>query len=723
MKHGSTAAIASAILGALACATSAAQDSKVQNATDATELNEIVVTATKRATKLQDTPIAIGIVTGEDVRAKHITGLADVAKYALSFQVGDNSVVPSAVILTIRGLQSNTLIPSGDPSAAPHIDGIYTSRGSPRAGIFDVERIEVLRGAQGTLFGRNSTSGAINVVTAKPEFENKGYVSAGVGTKGFREILGAISIPAGDEFAVRLAAFKREHDGYQKNLNPGQPDMADDDSLGGRLSARWEPGENLTLNASIDYVKVKGAGANYQVLQPAGLVQAAQNANTNTPHKLDYKGGGERLEVVYSFANVDLVGLFGHRHAEDFSQADIDGAPVTFNRAQFRNDQRSYFAEMRAQTSGARDFSWTVGANYYDDKLFTDRPFTVDIPGPPELEIRAIYPGNTVKSYAFFANTDVKVGEAWTLNGGVRYTNDNKNFPGARVETTLVLPIGRQTPAVRSVVNNPKFSKVTWTAGVNYKTSTNMLAYAKVATGYKAGGSEQGITYQPETVTGYEAGLKTSLFDRMLTLNLAAFYNDYKDLQVAKTVNALTLVENAATATTQGIEIEAALATANGFKINAGVSFLKAKYGSYLDATDPRNPLTPAQRATGLRGPDLSGNYLPAAPTVDFIASVEKEFVLGERTLTPRIDLHNSSRYWGTEFNNFGAYGVLGQKPYTRLDASLAFASGKGWSARLWGQNLTDEDIQTFSAIGGNGNLIGSYSDPRTYGISVSFDF
>jgi iron complex outermembrane receptor protein len=317
----------------------------------------------------------------------------------------------------------------------------------------------------------------------------------------------------------------------------------------------------------------------------------------------------------------------------------------------------------------------------------------------------------------------VNVGTAWTLNGGVRYTNDDKNFPGARVETTPVTPTGRLTTAVRSVANNPSFSKVTWTVGANYKPSTNILAYGKVATGYKAGGSEQGITYQPETVTGFEAGLKTSLFERMLTLNLAAFYNDYKDLQVAKTVNALTLVENAATAKTQGIELEAALATTNGFKINAGVSLLKAEYGSYLDATDPRNALTAAQRAAGLRGPDLSGNDLPAAPQLDFIASIEKEFVLGDNTLTPRVDFHHSSRYWGTEFNNFGAYGVLGQKPYTRIDASLAFASGNGWSARVWGQNLSDEDIQTFSAIGGNGNLIGSYSDPRTYGVSVSFDF
>lgn len=695
-----------------------------QESDSARPLEEIVVTATKRSTLLQETPIAIGILSGKDVRDQHIAGLGDVAKHAISFQVGDNSVVPSAVIITIRGLQSNTLIPSGDPGAAPHIDGIYTSRGSPRAGIFDVERIEILRGPQGTLFGRNSTSGAVNIITAKPEFEKTGYVSAGFGTDNFSELLGAISVPVAESFALRVAGFTRKHDGYQKNLNPGQPDMADDDSYGGRVSARWEPNENLAINASIDYVEISGAGANYQLLDANGLIQNdAHTANTSTPHMLRFKGGGERIEIVYSLDDVDLIGLFGHRYVEDFSQADIDGTPNSRNRAVFWNDQRSYFGEFRAQSSGDSDFSWTLGTNYYDDNLYTERPFTVDL-GVPELEIRATYPGNTVKSYAVFGNGDFAVSQKLALTGGVRYTNDKKDFPDSTVVVTLILPDGTRVPqSTRSVANTPSFSKTTWTAGVNYLLSDEKLAYGKVSTGYKAGGSEQGITYLPENVTGYEAGLKTTLLNGQLTLNFAAFYNDYEDLQVAKTVNALTQVENAATATTKGLEVEAAYASANGFLINAGISFLNGEYGSYLDATDPRNPLTDEDRENGLVGPDLSGNDLPDAPQIDAILSIEKDIQIGAGILTPRIDLHHRSRYWGTEFNDFGDYGVLGQKAYTRIDAGLAYAFGQGWSIRAWGNNLTDEEIQTFAVIGGNGSMIASYDNPRNYGLNVSYDF
>lgn len=693
------------------------------NAQSKNDESVIVVTATKRTTNLQDTPIAIGIVTGEEIREKHIAGLGDIAKYALSFQVGDNSVVPSAVVLTIRGLQSNTLIPSGDPSAAPHVDGIYTSRGSPRSGIFDVERVEILRGPQGTLFGRNSTSGAINIVTAKPEFDTTGYISAGYGNYNFYEVLGAVSVPLSDKLSVRAAGFHRAHDGYQKNLNAGQPDMADDDSVGGRLSLRWEPSDNLKINASIDRVEVSGAGANYQLLNANGLRLDAHEADTDTPHMLRYNGGGERLEIVYSFPGVDLVGMFGHRYVNDFSQVDVDGTTNSQNRAQFTNKQRSFFQEIRVQSSGSNDLSWTLGGNYYDDKLFTDRPFTVDL-GAPELEIRAIYPGNTTKSYAVFGNADFKITPEITLTGGVRYTKDKKNFPNATVNTTFVTPTGvRLPPTIRSVANNVSFSKVTWTAGVNYEPTNDVMIYAKAASGYKAGGSEQGITYRPETVMGYEAGIKSSIFDRILTLNVAAFYNEYKDLQIAKTVNALTLVDNAATATIKGLEVEAVLSPGEGFKFNAGISLMQAKYGAYADATDPRNPLTTAQRNAGLRGPDLSGNYLPAAPKLDMVFSMEKEIAVGGAILTPSFNLRYRSRYWGTEFNDFNDYGVLGQKAHLRLDANLKLASGQGWSANIYGQNLTNEDIQTFSAVGGNGSLIASYGNPRTYGVNLSFDF
>ena len=200
----------------------------------------------------------------------------------------------------------------------------------------------------------------------------------------------------------------------------------------------------------------------------------------------------------------------------------------------------------------------------------------------------------------------------------------------------------------------------------------------------------------------------------LLNLNLAAFYNDYDDLQVAKTVSGLTQVENAATAKTKGIEIEASFLSENGFYVNAGLSLLSGKYGSYIDATDPRDPLV---------APDLSGYDPPDAPAVDAILSIQKDIQTGSNTLTPRIDFHYRDRYWATEFNDYGDYGVLGQGAYTRIDASLAFTFGQNWSVRVWGENLTDEDIQTFGVVGGNGSLIATYSDPRTVGVNISYDF
>ena len=755
-----------------------------QTSGDAAVVEELTVTATRRETLLQDTPIAVSAFSQESMDRAHVDDLASLQNLVPNLTVeqhGDSG----GVHVYLRGVGSANHTELGDPAVSFHVDSVYSPR--PQGAtvlMYDVNHVEVLRGPQGTLFGRNSTAGSVNVVTAKPvlgDFSGSALVSVGdynaIGTRAH------VNLPVSDTFALRLAAATEKHEGYV-DFQPRSPAVFSDkynnqDQYSFRLTALWEPSEALTVTGAVEYFKDQGTG-NIALLQTPRPGTKRYSALVDTPGFLDQDNLGYRLRVDWRPADwVELSYIGGLSQMARRNASDNDAGANPGFKQEHRTEYSSfdsYSHEVQAKSLGEGRFSWIAGAFLmkednairFDIDITTSAipsmgPLVVNptAPGDQAWSMSFIQPKRTLDSRAVYAQGTFAITEALRLTGGARRTEEEKEDKGGRNWVCIDFGatvgqgshvIGPGGPVTHANCNafpgggindgKTKDSKTTWLVRGEWDVSEDVLTYASVSTGFKSGGlSDGGRRHRPEDLTNYEVGAKATFLGGALVLNGSAFYMDYNDMQVSAVERLPSgqqqlVTSNAAAATIKGVELEFAWRPTPNDRLSGFASWLNAEYDEFLTID------TTYFNAGNLGNTvDLAGQPLRHAPEFSLTAVYEHDFVLANGgRIVPRAQFHYESDTVISAFSKVypNLYRGAGeQDAYTKTDLSLRYeAPERRWEVEVFVQNLENEavktDIQNIGASSNGtptsaptnlGTWVGFYNPPRTYGLRVGARF
>jgi iron complex outermembrane receptor protein len=770
---------ATAAASAAPVATSAAQGED----SSGTALKEVVVTATKRATSLERTPIAISAFSQAALDENKVHDVTDLARFVPSLaytQQGDQS----AILLTMRGIGNDSAYTEvADPEVAIYVDGIYSPRAQGASVLlYDMERVEVDRGPQGTLFGRNATVGAINLITARPKLDEfSGSAEAIVGDYNRFGSRFALNIPVTDTFAIRVAFVSEQHDGYVDyqappnvpGINPsayvtdGKKYYAADQKSG-RVSLLWKPDDKFTWNLNGEYYVDNGAPV-LNLMQDPRPGEKLWSAQIDTAPEQDRYSGSIRSEMDYNF-NADIAASYIAGWGKIGGSTDVDAdagteppTSDTLPNAGFEENHtvwssyESWSQELQLKSPGHHVIDWIVGA-YYSHETNRIR-FDIDErngyrDGTFNWAGSFIQADRMIQSKAVFTQETWNINDRLRLTGGIRYTNDEKEDIGGRNVEAGACPTGDdcssgifgQYPgdtAAQLVAALPGYnisnndtrgswSKLTWLARVDGDIiPKQLLGYASVSTGFKSGNIEDGgLLAGPETLTNYETGLKWRLFDNRINLNMAAYYEDFKGYQVNQAVtdrdaagniiSTQLVTQNAKGAEVYGFEAELEGNITADDRVQFSFSALHTKLESLL-SIDSRL----------YSGNDLSheqqldGNELAHAPAASGTISYEHSFHLGDRgTVTPRATTHFETSSW-LSFFDAGPHDR--QNAYTRTDLSLRYKPVAGrWLVEGFVQNVENNNIKTSAGTYGapsNPVWTSVYQPPRTFGARFSVDF
>ncbi len=587
-------------------------------------VEDIVVTAQRRETKLQDTPAAITALSADFLERTGANRIEDVAKAVPSLTMPGASLNNNPAV-AIRGISFYSGITAVSYPVAFYIDGLFTDRPySIRDHLFDMERIEVLRGPQGVLFGRNATAGAIQLIHRLPD--NDWSVMGRIEGGSFDTYQGQFSVRGPiveDLLQVGLAGFYAHSGGYVTNDVTGDK-LFGEKSWGVRGTIRLTPTPDLEVilrgNVSNNW---NSFGIKNIVAFGTDTYRAIFHDPAYRPYHLgnDYQGFTDRdgysasLEARYDFGGVELVTLTGYQGFKQHSRGDSDGSTVVRSENEQRHVEYSAFStEWRLSSTGTSPFQWDVGVYYihenpheYDNDV---RLFAVT--GPPRVRNGGTYfrlQDSTSDAYAAFAHVAWSPSPKLTLRAGGRYSREKK---AVDIDFDLFTATGSTRTVAKA---DESWSSFTPLVGVDYRWSDAVMTYATASKGFKSGGFNISpvAPFAPENVWNYEIGLKSDLIGRSLRLNIAAFYMDYSNIQVSKnTGNGLALIQNAASSTIKGIEIEAVAIPTPGMSINASLAYIDARYDDFI--LDDRNPA----------GTNIGGQPLTRAP--EWKASVAADY-------------------------------------------------------------------------------------------------
>lgn len=698
-------------------------------------LEEIVVTAQKRTQSLQDVPVAMTAITGDMLDDLAIDDIQDLyvqtPGLAFSRAGGEGQVY-------IRGVGSSAFGVTNDPSTAINLDGVYLTLANMGLTQFlDVDRIEVLRGPQGTLYGRNATAGAINIISRTPGDEVEGYAKASYGNWNRRQVEVAVGGPITDGVRARIAAKYLNDDGYTKDLEAGGSDDIDDQELAAiRGTFIFDLNEFATLKVIGDW---SDFGSNNRTAKPlddlsfaALLNPAPQDGIDVTRNNLDtffdWKTGGVTAELQWDVSkNVSLTSISAFRTYESDFFFNTDGTEQEVTRSTFIYETDQFSQELRLASTGLDGWSWLVGGFFLDE----DKSGALGLgraTHPTFGQVSFIIPNDdTAESIAVFGQVTYDVTDAITLSVGGRYSDEKKTD-----ETSVGAIFGdfRGLAAVGTVAQfnsrseEASYDEFTPRFGLEFRPDEDNLFYATVSKGFKSGGwnaFDNSPSFEPETLWSYEVGSKSELADGLIRLNTSAFYYDYKNLQVSAFKDGLTVTTNAAEATVWGLEAEVNMRASEQLSINGSAAYLDATYDEFTSTFG---------NATGV---DLSGNRLNNAPKVSLNLNATYEVPLSNGA---RVDIFGQLSYQSRVFHTQNNEALIGQDGFALLDARIAYvAEDESWEVAVFGKNLTDEEyfqntVRFTSLSQGNpadvnniGAALGFPGEGLSYGVQGTYRF
>ncbi len=624
---------------ASACALAFTLPAHAQEAAEEADPNVIIVTAQNRSQNVNDVPIAINVVTGEQLQQAGFSNLNDVGKIAPVVQLNQDQ---GTVKITVRGVGTTSNDEAQDTSVVVNVDGEYINRPNVLGvSMFDIDRVEVLRGPQGTLYGRNSTGGAINFITRKPGKDFGVNLSGSYGNYDAVRLDGGVDVPAGDVAAFRLSGFYEQRDGYV--YHPDIKKRSDDNqAYGGRATLRLDPTDALSISVAGEYAErhfspavfaatnLNGAGngptgpgcnaSGYVEVAPAYSQTLCVPANTNFLSsidrgsfnaplfgigQIDQKTWAVRGHISYEFSPAATLSYTGgYRNYEETSFRPL---PIIYRSFTFEDKAKTQSHELRlnGEIGGV---IYQVGGFYFKETLNRESGFFLPIGGPNGTFLSYFGRDISSDSKSAFGQVEVPIVEAVTFVGGLRYTKNSRNavylnggpFFNAKADIykgTTPPPGGApdfyllnggpgrkdfsKMKYLQTLLLGSEEDKVTWLGGVNYKPNSDTLVFAKVSTGFKGGGFDAVGDYKPETNTAYELGWKQSFGpSSQHQFNLGGFYYDYKDLQVSvlldTTVGGQTF--NAGKAKIWGIEASGSFKLSDNDTFSASAQYLNAEY-------------------------------------------------------------------------------------------------------------------------------------------------
>ena len=776
------------------------------------DTGDIIVTATRRETSLQKTPIAVSAFSQATLDRQQVRDVTDLSRFVPSLQFNQQGD-QSAITLTLRGIGNDTAFTEvADPEVAIYIDGIYSPRAQGASALFyDVERVEVLRGPQGTLFGRNATVGALSIVTAKPTLDRfYGNVDAVVGAYDRLGVRGALNLPVNDKLGFRVAFVTEQNDGYVDFQQPPVVPNVDRaafvttgkkyygrEQRAVRLSGRFEPTDRIRWDLNGEYFKDTG-GPIIALLQNPRPGTKRFSVLADTAPDQDRYAASIRSNIGIGLSDgIRFNYIAGYNRIGGSTQVDADAGalPPTggfdaatglqlylggFGENRTVNSRFEFNShEVQLQSVGNHTIEWILGG-YYSHETNRIR-FDVDQrDGYREGATRAfvgsfIQANRRIDSHAAFGQAIWHATDAVRVTGGLRYTKDKKQDIGGRNVTAFgcpapgdrsctvnifgVLPNASAAELVTflnaqggnfSISNNDvkgSWDKLTWLGRVDADLARDILGYASVSTGFKSGNIQDGgQTTDPETLTNYELGLKSRLFDRKLTLNLAAYYSDFKGYQVNQVVNtrdangniiaSQVATQNAEGATAYGFEAEmtANFTDNDRFQFSGAVQKTRLKSLISVDGRLDNGGDPTAQR-------QLRGNELAHAPRFSATATYEHDFNLPNGgSITPRATVHFETSSYLTFFNGDRTNRIVAGQPvyygrdfdrqgsYSKTDLAIRYnAPEQRYLIEAFVQNLEDGEIRTGAGAFGPTRyapvFLSTLQPPRTWGVRARAAF
>ena len=726
------------LLKSVLCASAAmavaaeASPALAQAAVEDGAIEEIVVTARKRAESLQSTPVTVTAFEGQVLAERGITDFQKLADATPGVTI--DAFPRAAPRPFFRGIGSSNQSAGADPSSVAFIDGVYIGRGPMLAvDVFDMERVEVLKGPQGTLWGKNVVGGAINFVTAKPapEFEGAGMLT--LGEYGQRDASLMLNAPLADIAAVRATVSARKNDGYRTNLNGGGP-LDDDDRLSGRVHVRLDLAEDTDLLFTADGTRDRMSGGSRYNLRPFGYedINKPRTANPDRPGFIDRDTGGVKLELNSGrLGFADLTAIVSWRGLDYGSSEDLDGTNAAGNAAAgvaapalqvlAREKADSYSTEWRLASTGDGPLSWVGGLYYLRDETYRDRETETEV--VDNSENRFIGEGTT-KSFAAFGEANYEIVKDASVFAGLRLTSEKKVYAMTRLVGSPSAPTVNFTTRGNPGVSDEQ--EVTWRVGGDYRPNSNLFFFASVATGFKSGAFQEQPTAAtarnataPEHVINYEAGLKSDWWDRRVRANVSVFYAEYTDLQTIQSIPDATqgpagsrIVTDTGDATIKGLEAEFILAPSRNIDLSASYTYLDATFDKFTQTSRILADGTPVVL-------DLKGNRLSRTPehAITFDAAyTTDEFEWG--WLKFQVSANYESEVFDDNANDFIEY----REARTLWDASATYFINADLSLQAWLRNLTDVEYRTHQVETAGGHFV-QYGPPRQAGLTLNVKF
>lgn len=699
-------------------------------------LADIVVTATRSSEALSKVAASVSAVSAGDLGVGGIKDVASLSNAIPNLSVGDQFGVNR---IFIRGIGLTSIDLGADGGVAFLQDGAQVARPAAQlSGFYDLERVEVLRGPQGTLYGRGATAGAINLITKRPTAELDGYVRASYGNYNAVSLEGAVGGPMGSEkLMLRLAGKYDRRGGYGINEFTGE-DIDNRDAYAFRGSILAKPADDLEILVSGEYFNENDSNYAFHYFGPTvrpenflgGLIggkslftvaaAAGKPANIrniysdqeplNKRHGYSFTG-----TIAWTPGDWDVKSITSYHNFTRFNRDDLDASEVNMFGQNNYDERSKTFSQEFVGTYQSEKFDALLGAMYFHEDLFG----SVRVP-LVNLGILFGLPANTfdaanylqfgtvtIDAFGFYAQGSYALTDKLKLTAGGRFSHEKRKGVG-----TFDFLGSVNTDKAKS------WDAFTPTVTLNYQANDATLVYASVTRGFKSGvinvGSRNDVI-NPEYVWSYELGLKTATADRKLQANLAAFYMNYSDLQVGF-VDASSVVTtvNAASARNYGLEAEFRAKPVPGLTLELFGTYLNARYRKF----------TSGDYRQGFAQVNLAGKKLSNAPEFSFRAGADYDIAVGSAgKLNARAEVNWQDRVFFTEFNNADAT----QGAYALVHAGLKFTPTNGkWSVDVWGRNLTNELVITNNIITAplfSSVRVGSVAPPRTYGVTFGLNF
>lgn len=707
-------------------------------------LGDIVVTAQRRSESQQRAAISVTARTGDQLLTQGVNSIQQLSSVAPALQI--TPATGTYTWFAVRGVSNTGANAFADPAVAVNLDGVYLATPTVLEGLlYDLDRVEILKGPQGTLYGRNATAGAINIITKQPDFDFGGDATLEVGN--FASVFGqgALNVPVTDGIAIRFAGMGSKRDGY---FSDG---TSDSNLVAGRVSLLFKPSDNFRFVVIGDFADQRGRGTGSTVIKDCGGAQCyvggvwtglADQSAAFAPiapksHKTylnnNYRGVSTQLQWDNPLGTLTMIGA--HRWSDVDYYTHTTGILIS---EQQKPEATSFEARLASRGEGL--IRWLVGT-YYLDTTMRSRSVSENGAGRSFGDQRT-YTGGT--AWAGFGQLTIAPTETLRLVGGLRYTTEKKFSRTQRynvlntVGPDPIIPLTPTSAPIYSVDESHRWNSATWKLGVEWDVGTRSLLYANASTGFKAGGFFSGPpgndSYAPEKVTAYVAGSKNRFLNNTLQVNAELFYLDYRDQQISYTkivgAASVSVTENAGRLTAKGAEVEVNWFPLRNTQLGANVQYLDTEYNSLVYFT-PSPPaaqslceLTPGQPG-GTTRVNCNGLDALQSPKWSMTGSIDQTVPLanGGKMIARANVLYETERY-----NHISYVPTTISPANARLDLSLTYeAPGGAWRVTAYGRNVTDTVTPTYilppPGFNQNAAFVAVLKPPRTYGLRVQGKF